>query len=122
MMRRVRADHHVDRLRREARRSQIVEEGRAHHVEGLASPAVLVVADAGVDQRGEAGRLHDEGVDRLQEAALLVEKVRRQPRTMALDRLRCGVRQEPRRPRRPRPLDDGGDAHAAHRERVHTAR
>jgi hypothetical protein len=118
----VRADHHVDRVGGKARRPQVLQKRRAHHVERLAPSAVLVVADAGVDQRGETRRLEDEAVNGLQEAALLIEEVGRQPVAVALDGLGHRLRQEPGLPRGARPLDDGGDAEPTNGQRVHTAR
>jgi hypothetical protein len=61
----VRAQHQVDRLGRHAGGPEVLQEGRAHHVEGRAAAAILVVADAGVDQDREPRRADDEGVDGL---------------------------------------------------------
>jgi hypothetical protein len=118
----VRAHDDIDRLGREPRRPQVVEERGAQHVEGSATSAVLVVAHAGVDEHGEARRLHHERVDGLQEASRVVEEVRRQPAAVALDGLGHGLRQQPGGPRGARPLDDGADAQPSQFQGRHTAR
>jgi hypothetical protein len=115
----MRADHEVHRLRRHPRRAEIAQELGAHHVEGRPPAPVLVVAHAGVDQRGHARRPHDEGVDALQEPALLVQEMRRQPLAVALDGFGRGVGEQPRGARGARALHDGGDAEAAEGEIAH---
>ena len=118
----MRADHHVHRLRRHARYAQVVQERRPHHVERLPPAAILVVADARVDEHGQSRRAHDEGVDRLQEPALVVEEMRREPGAMAFHRLGRRVREQPRWPRRSGALDDRVDAQTAEAERAHHGR
>ena len=115
----MRADDEVDRFGREARRRQIVEERRAHHVKGRAASAILVVAHARVDEGREPRRLDHECVNALEEPALLVEEVRREPFAMALERGGHGVRQEPGRARGAGALDDGGDAETADGQGMH---
>ena len=106
----VRAQHQVDRLGGHAAAGQVLEEGRVHHVERRAPAALLVVADAGVDQHRERRRPDDEGMHGLQEPSSVVEELRGQPVAVALDRLWRGVGQEPRRTGRAGPLHDRGDA------------
>src|SRR5262249_44391458 len=67
----------------EAGGAQALEEVRALHVP-VGVLAGLVVADARVDEDGEAGRLHDEAVDAHEEASALVEEVGGKPVAMAL--------------------------------------
>jgi hypothetical protein len=115
----MRAQHEIDRLRGEPGRCEIVEERRLHHVERRAAAAVLVVADAGIDDHPQAGRLDHEGLDGLQQAPFVVEEAGRQPLAMTLEGLGQGVGQEPRGPRGAAALDDGGDAKAADGQRMH---
>jgi hypothetical protein len=115
----VRAQHDIDRVRRHTGRAQIFEKRRVHHVERLAAAPVLVVPHARVDQHRQARRPHDEGVDRLQEAALVVEEVRREPVAVPLHGRRRGVGQKPRRTGGPGALDDGGHAETTEAQRIH---
>jgi hypothetical protein len=80
----VRADHHVDRFGRDTGRAQGIQEAGAQHVERPSAASILVVADARVDQQGQVGRSHHEGMHALEQAALAVEEVGSQPGAMAL--------------------------------------
>jgi hypothetical protein len=61
----MRAQDNVDRFGRHAGRAQIFEEARVHHVERLATTAILVVAYARVHEERQPGAANDEGMDRL---------------------------------------------------------
>ena len=63
----VRAHHEVDRLGRTAASLQAIEERRVELVPGRVV-ALLVVAEAGIDQDGVAAGLHDPGVHGADEA------------------------------------------------------
>ena len=115
----VRAQHDVNGLGRKAGRGQVLEKRRVHHVEGLTAPAVLVVADAGVDEKRQAGGLDHEAVDALEEPALVVEKVRREPAPVTLHRLRRRIGQEPGRARGTGALDDSDDGQSAELDGMH---
>ena len=107
----VRAQHRVDRLRREARGCHLVEKRTVQlipHRDG----ARLVVADAGIDDDAPAFGLDHERVHRREESAVAVREVRPQPGIpLHVGRLDAGEKE--RRRARALRLDDLRDRHGA---------
>ena len=108
----MRAQHRVDRLAREARSREIGEKRPLQIVPGRDAAALLVVAEAGIDDDAPLRRLDDQRVNAHLEPPALVGEMRLQPGDRQ-HRLIGGLRQDEAAAARHLQLDDLGDRHVA---------
>src|ERR1700729_1012834 len=70
------ADYGVDRFAREARLRELIEKRQGHLIPFRETGALLVIADAGVDEDAAALGLHEQRMDAQKNLARLVEERR----------------------------------------------